>query len=177
MNLAALQFSAHAHQEDRAVAADRTVLSLFRAEGGILVFQFLCGDKGNLIREFRLDERIMRADIAFGLAQRHIDIAHDFPERFLIALIRSQNALPVPLVHKDGMDVVCFLIAPDGVHIGIQTFAHGKAVVLQRHTFPFGQGMHDFHRFSRFKHVESHRTLHTVEVVVQTALGRDHNRG
>ena len=120
--------------------------------------------------------RIVGADKTLGFAQGQVDPVDDIPQEGLIALGRRHDPLPVPLVHENGVDVVGDLIAPDGVHIGIEAFADGKAVGLQRLSLPLGQGVDDLHLAAGFEHIEGNGTFHPVEVIVQAALRRDHDR-
>ena len=130
-----------------------------------------------MIRQLRLDVRIVGTDEAFGFPQGQIDSAHDFPQKAFVPFGGRHDALPVPLVHKDGMNIVGFLVAADGVHVGIQSFSHGKSVGFEGLTLPFGQGVNDFSGLAGFLDVEGDGTLHPVQIIVETGLGGDHDGG
>ena len=74
------------------------------------------------------------------------------------------------------MDVIGRFVAADGVHVRVQPFTGLEAVRFERLTLPFRQRMDDFRRFTGFKNVKGYRAFDAVQVVVQTAAGRDHNR-
>ena len=39
----------------------------------------------------------------------------------------------VPLIHIDGVDIICLLVPADGAHVGVKPFAMGKAVFAESH--------------------------------------------
>jgi hypothetical protein len=67
------------------------------------------------------------------------------------------------------VDVVQFLIATDGVHVGIQTLAGLESIGTQGITLPFCQRVDDLHIAAHIFNVKLYGTLYTAEVVVKTA--------
>ena len=74
------------------------------------------------------------------------------------------------------MEIVHLLIASDRVHVGIETLARGKSVGMQRHALPFRQRMDDDGIPARFFDIKTNRTLHPVQVVVQSGIRIDEKR-
>ena len=78
------------------------------------------------------------------------------------------DLFPVPLVHIDGVQIVQnVLVAPDGVHVGIQPLSGIEVIAIQRHALPLGQRLHDLRFTAGVQDVERDRALIAVEVVVQ----------
>ena len=75
------------------------------------------------------------------------------------------------------MQVVQRLVAAYGVHIGVQAAAHMEIVALQRQPLPLGQRMHHLALAVHGGHVEAHRALHAVQVVVQAGFHAHEQRG
>ena len=74
------------------------------------------------------------------------------------------------------MEIVQFLVPADGVHVGVQPLPHRELVAVEGQALPLGQGVDHLGVPPRVGHVEGHRALHAVEVVVQ-AGGRLHKQG
>ena len=175
MGLAAAEGAAYLHEEYGAVFLCGDVFAFFRGFVRIFILQLLGGNEGDGVRQFGLDMGIVGADKAFSLAEGQVDAVDDVPQELLIPLGRRHDALPVPLVHKDGMDIIGFLIPADGVHIRVKAFSHGETVGLQGLPLPLGQGVDNFHGRAGFQHIEGDGAFHTVQVIIQTAFRRDHD--
>lgn len=176
MHLSGTQRTADARQEHRAVFAYCPVFAFLRRQVGIQILQFLRRDERDVVGQFGLDVRIMRADEALRLAQGEVNRADGRLQRLHRALLGGDDFLPVPLVDENRVDVVGRFVAADGVHVRVQPFTGLEAVRFERLTLPFRQRMDDFRRFAGFENVKGHRALDAVQVVVQTTVGRDHNR-
>ena len=86
-----------------------------------------------------------------------------------IPLAGEHHALPVPLVHIERVHVVQLLIRTDGVHIGVDAIARLNAILRKGKAFPLGEGMHYLADLAaHVLHGETHSTLHTVKIVVDT---------
>ncbi len=106
------------------------------------------------------------------------DLLHDSFKRCFRAFLFRDDFLPVPLVHVAGMQVIENLIAADRVHVGIEAFMNFKAVFLQGISFPLCKRLHDFNPFSgHFLKIEGNRPFNAIEIIIQTALLRDKERG
>ena len=93
---------------------------------------------------------------------------HGFFQIFFIPLLSGDNLLPVPLVHVDGVEVVQFFVSPNGVHVGIDAVTRLHFILVQSHSLPLCQRLHDFHL--TLVHVlngEIHPALHTVQRIVE----------
>ena len=119
-----------------------------------------------MLRQLGDDVRIVSADVFFRGAEGGVNLLHHAAKHGLVPLVRAENALPVPLIDKNRMNVVRFLVPADGVHVGIQSLARLKAVVPQGQPFPLGQRLHDLRRFTRFQNIEGYRALHAIQVIV-----------
>ena len=60
-------------------------------------------------------------------------------EEFFVPLLGCDDLFPVPLIDVNGMKVVELLIAPDGVHVCVQTSAGSYHVSAESHALPLGQ--------------------------------------
>ena len=68
------------------------------------------------------------------------------------------------------MEVIHFLVAANGVHIGEETLADIELVTLERKTLPLGKRVHDLCVDANVGNIKGNGTLDTVEVVVQTGV-------
>ena len=75
------------------------------------------------------------------------------------------------------MGVVHLFVAADGIHIREQALAHIELIFLQRQTLPLGQGMYHLGRGAHIGNIERDGALHTIEVIVQTRIFIDEQRG
>ena len=176
MRLTGTQRTADLHQENGAVFACGLIFPFLGGKIRKPVLQLLGGDEGDMIRQLRLDMRIMRADVPFGFPEGQINLFNDVAQERFISLIRRHDPLPVPLIHEDGVNIVGDFIAPDGVHIRIQPFSHVEAIGFQRLPLPFGQGVNDLHLAPGLQHIKGNGPLHAVQVVIQAGFRRDHDR-
>ena len=101
------------------------------------------------------------------------DAAHDVLQERDTALVRGDDAFPVPLVDVDGVEVVHLLVAADGVHIGIEPLAGGEAVGTEGEALPFGERVDDLGGFMGLGDVEADGALDAVEVVVKAGVRVD----
>ena len=93
------------------------------------------------------------------LADRAHDVAHGALEVRDVPVLSRDDLFPVPLVDVDGVKVIYFFVAPDGVHIGKKTLTGVKLIALERQTLPLGQRMHDLRVHADIRNVEAHRPL------------------
>ena len=169
---AGAQHPADAHNKDRAVLLGKGVFALFGRFFGPAVFQLLRGGErhrmvqpnGLQIGEFPL-QFVQRA--AHGLH----NALHGVAQCFGAALGAGDHLFPVPLIDIDGMEIVHFFVAADGVHVGDKAVARAKLVFCQRHALPLRQRMHHGRIGRQRRHVKADRALHAVQIVVQ-ARGR-----
>ena len=176
MRHAAVQLIADLHDAGAAMQLGKLIFPLLRRQMRIAVLQFLGSDERDLFLDERLQILKHLAQLLFRLLQRLHDLLHGLLQMIQRAVFRTDDLFPVPLVDIDRMQVVDDLIAADGVHIRIDAFVHFKAIALQRHALPFGQRMNDLHIAFDIPDIESDRTLHAVEVIVEPAVLADEQR-
>ena len=122
-----------------------------------------------LFRQARPDVDVLLADHELGSHYGRPYAADNVLQILRIPLPGEHHALPVPLVHIEGVDVVQLLVRTDGVHVGVDAIARLDAVLRQGKALPFGEGMHYLADLSaHVLHGETHCTLHSVEVVIYT---------
>ena len=149
------------------------VLPLLGGEVGPEVLQILGGDEGDL-RVHRgqggeLGED--RAQGVLGLADTGDDGAHRVLEEVHCAVPGGDDLLPVPLVHIDRVDIVGQLVPADGVHVGVESLAHGELVAVEGHALPLGQGVDHLGVPGGGGDVKGDRALHAVQVVIEAGGG------
>ena len=178
VGLAALEGSADLHQEGGAVLLDDGILPLLRGQAGILILQLLGGDEGDV---GGVERQILQlgehgVQVHLGGADRRHDGAHDVLQIRLVPVFLTDDLLPVPLVHIDGVEVVHVLVAADGVHVAVEALAHAEAVVLQGLALPLGQRLNDLHLDAAVLGVEGDLPLDAVQIVVQAGRSLDEER-
>ena len=144
---------------------------------GIQVFQFLGGDEGNLPAQFGAQLGVADMEPIIGIAYCPDNGSHNQLQVVQIPVFPGNDLLPVPLVHVDGVKVVQVLIPADGVHIRIESIAHGEVVPLQGQPLPFGQRMHHLGISLHRRNVKGNRALIAVQVVIQAGVLRDKQWG
>ena len=177
MGLAAPELVADAHDEHRFLVPADGVLPLLGGQVGPGVLQLLGGDEEDVVHQGEVHPRELIAGCAGGLLHRAVDVPDGGHQIFGGALLAGDDLFPVPLVHIDGMQVVQLLVPADGVHVGIQAPARLEAVFAQRPALPLRQGMHHLDVGLQVPDVKLYRALHAVQVVVETALQGDEQRG
>ena len=178
MGLAALEGSTDLHQEGGAVLLDDGILPLLRGQVGVLILQLLGGDEGDV---GGVERQILQlgehgVEVHLGGADRRHDGAHDVLQIRLVPVFLTDDLLPVPLVHIDGVEVVHVLVAADSVHVAVEALAHAEAVVLQGLALPLGQRLNDLHLDAAVPGVEGDLPLDAVQIVVQAGRSLDEER-
>ena len=175
VGLAALELAADLHNADGAVLLGIGVLALFRGEIGVYIFQLLGRDKRHFAAKVDVifQFRELPAQLVRGRADRIHNIPYSLLQKFQRALVGGDNALPVPLIHVDAVQVVQFLIAADGVHVSHNALAGAEAVLVQGIALPLCQAVDDLGVLVQAGHIELDRALHTVQIVVQAAALHD----
>ena len=132
---------AHAAQ---LVLLHKGVLTLLRGQVRVLVLQLLGGDEGDVggVERQILQLREHGVEVHLGGTDRRHDGAHDVLQIRLVPVFLTDDLLPVPLVHIDGVEVVHVLVAADGVHVAVEALAHAEAVIFQGLALPLGQRLH-----------------------------------
>ena len=131
-------------------------------------------DEVDFLRQLGHDLRELHVEFVLRDLDGLVDPPDGLFQESQVAVFRSDDLLPVPLVDIDGMDVVEVLVGPQGVHVGVDAATGPDAELGQLDAFPFGQGVNDFgfplvHAPDR----EGDGALHAVEVVVEAGPGED----
>ena len=67
------------------------------------------------------------------------------------------------------MKVIKFLIAPDSVHVCVESFAWLKVIFFESHTFPFCKRMYNFYCLSRNSgNIKLYRSFNSIQVIIKT---------
>ena len=138
VGLAALELAADLHDADGAVLLGIGVFALFRGEVWVYIFQLLGRDKRHFAAKVDIifQFRELPAQLVRGRADRIHNIPYSLLQKFQRALVGGDNALPVPLIHVDAVQVVQFLITADGVHVGHNALAGAEAILVQGIALP-----------------------------------------
>jgi len=125
-------------------------------------------------REGGFDDGVGFGDVSFGAADDIVDLFDDPAEEGEVAFGGGDDAFPVPLIDVDGVGFVEGLVGADGVHVGVDAFAWGEAVVGEGHAFPLGEGLDDFGVLVvEVFDGEGDGTFDAVEVVVDACVCED----
>ena len=139
-------------------------------EVGIHILELLRGDKIYLVGQKLADNVIFLGYICLRMAQASVNGADGSLEGIDVALLGSYYLLPIPLVDKDGMDIIRILVAAYGVHVGIDTLAGLEAVVLEGAALPLCERLDYFNIAVHILYVERHRALNAVQCIVESGI-------
>ena len=146
------------------------VFALLGGKPGVEVLQLLRRDKSHItVKMDVLQLRKLPAQLIRGRADCIHDVTDGLPQKIQRALFSGNNALPVPLVYIDAVQVVQLLITADGVHIGHKALTGAIAVLVQGIALPFGKAVNNLGLLIQAGNIERNRALHTVQVIIQTA--------
>ena len=162
----ALEVVADLHEEHGMVLLTNGVLPLSGGLIGPAVLQLLGGDEIDLPVQLGVQAGESDLQGVIGLAYGAHDSANGLAQVVLVAVLPGDDLLPVPLIHIDGVGVIHFLIAADGIHVGEQALAHIELVFLQRQALPLSQRMDYLGVRTNIGDVEGDGALDTVEVIV-----------
>ena len=130
MDAARAERAADLHDKDCAFFLCNVVFAFFRRAVRIHILKLLRGHKEDLLGENTGGECVVLCNVALCMTNGAVDAVHHALQRFHIALLAVNDALPIPLVNEHGVEIIGILVATDGVHIGIKALAVLKAVVL-----------------------------------------------
>ena len=123
-------------------------LALLARQVGIHIENFLGVQEGQLLRQIgkasvfihQLREQGLRK--LFRSDDHFPDPADNQFEKFEIALLSGDDALPVPLIDVGGMVVIQEIVLAHGAHVGADALANFAIELLERDAFPLGRGLH-----------------------------------
>ena len=163
------EVAADADDEHGSIAFADGVLALFRRFVGIHPQEFLTVDEMYFFGQKWGNLWIGLAHEIFRAADGAVDAADDFFQEVDGAFLTLDGAAPVPLVHIEGVDVVEFLVASDGVHVGVETIARTNFVFCKHQALPFGERVHHFsHLLSHVLDRKLYWAFHAVQIIVDS---------
>ena len=128
MRLTMAQLTSDADDEHCAVLLGNGMLALLRREVGVHLHQLFGMDEVNLLGERRLQLGVHLIYHVFGAQHSCIDALYNLLEEVYVAVLLTDDTLPVPLVHIERVQVAQLLIGTDSVHVGIDAIALGDVV-------------------------------------------------
>ena len=168
MRLAGVQSAANAHDKRGWMLANKQIFSLFRRLSRVEVLQLLRGYKGDFAAEPRVELGIVPLELVERAADCLDNAADSVFQRVGVALVLRDDALPVPLVHVNGVQVIRMFVATDSVHVADQAATDGKVVAPECIALPFCERLNYLGVFADVWQVKCNRMLDTIEVVVHT---------
>ena len=98
-----------------------------------------------------------------------VDTLNDILKESHRTVFTADDGLPVPLVDIEGVEVIQFLVGPDGVHIGIDAITGLYLILCQRQALPLGQRVDHFGLgIAQILDREGNGPLHTVQIIVDS---------
>ena len=168
---------ADAGDENGAVLRCRTTFPLGRREIRVVDGQFLGVDKNDLLRQLGADPPIALADKGLGVPNDREDGFYCVFEGFEMTILLEDNALPIPLIDIERVQVVEFLVRADRIHVRVESFARLDSEIGQGLSLPFGQRLDHFDPgLPEGRGAEAHRAFDAVEIIVQAGAGFDDQR-
>ena len=164
------EFSADLHKEHGFIFACNCGLPFFRRHIRIKVKQFLCCNKFDIPRKFRIDVGVPRLKCIQRVTNTAYDGTHGVLQRFQISCFAREHLFPVPLVYVNGMQIIQCFITPDRVHVRIKPLSRMEIIAVKRHALPFCKRMHHLRLGLRAGNIKAYGAFHTVQVVVKAAL-------
>ena len=162
---------AYSDDEDCAVLLCKLLLPLHRRKVGIKLPGLFGVDECDVLRQLLCTCRIVFGNEECCPLNGLVNLCDNALEESKVSLTVRHHALPVPLVHVDGVDVIDVIVRTDGVHVGVKTCSRSEPVVRKRHALPLCKALDDLHRgLVHIADVETHRPLHSVEVIVDSAI-------
>ncbi len=177
VRLSVAEVASDTDDEDGSIGSADGILALLWSEVGVHLEEFFGVDEMDVIGKEWLNLRIAFAYEVFGALYGVVDAAHHGLQITYIPVFGLHDALPIPLIDIEGMDVVKFFIATDGIHVGVESIAWLDVVLSEHDPFPLGKGMHYFrHLIIHILDREMYGTFHSAEVVVETESAK-HEEG
>ena len=106
------------------------ILALLRCAIRIHIFQFLGRHKCDIFRKITSNVLIFICHIVLGHFQCLVNRTDNGFQCLTGTIFFTDDLLPVPLIHINGMDVVCILITTNRAHVGVKAFTFLKSVLF-----------------------------------------------
>ena len=117
VRLTGVQSAANAHDKRGWMLANKQIFSLLRRLGRVEVLQLLRGYKGNFATELGVELGIVPLELVERAADCLDNATGGVFQRVGVALILRDDALPVPLVHVNGVQVIGLFVTTNSVHV------------------------------------------------------------
>ena len=130
MGLAVRERAADALHKDSAALTRNRSFALLRGERRVALQKLFCVDEGDFPREAVAGIRVLVPDLMLHVLDNREDALYGVLEHFDASVLFANHALPVPLIHIAGVEVVRLFIAADGVHVCVEALARLEAVAL-----------------------------------------------
>ncbi len=143
MGLAVLHFVADFHDAGSAFCLCYVVFPFLWRVVREDFSQLLRGDKIDVVRQDFVDIVVLYRHIFFCILQAFINVSYYILECVESSLLTVDDFFPVPLVYKDGVDIVGILVAAYGIHVSVDAFSNREAVFFEGVPLPLGEGLHD----------------------------------
>ena len=114
----------------RTVQLRNLVLALLRCAIRIHIFQLLGRHKCDIFRKITSNVLILICHIVLGHFQCLVNRTDNGFQCLTGTIFFTDDLLPVPLIHINGMDIVCILITTDRAHVGVKAFTFLKSVLF-----------------------------------------------
>ena len=136
MLLTALELAADTHKEYGLVLLGDESFSLVTGLVGIHILELLSRDEENVSTYLACNLGIPETYLALCVGNCLYYGLHSVLEELDVSLLACNDLFPVPLIHENGVGVVCIVIAADSVHIGVDALTGLVAVTVESHSFP-----------------------------------------
>lgn len=170
MDVARAELAADLHDKHCALVAGNFGLALLGSQVGIHILELLRGDERYLIGQELADEIIFLGDIGLRVAQAPVNRADGSLEGIDVALLGSYYLLPIPLINKDGVEIIRILVAAYGIHVRIETLAGLEAVIFEGAALPLRKRLDDFNIAVHVFYIERNGALDAVQCIVESGI-------
>ena len=164
------------HQKNSVVFLRYLILTLAGSELRPHILKLLCRDKEDLAVGSVCKNREMISESIRRIADGADDGSHRVLKILSVSVLRQHYFFPVPLVNIDAVKIVGYLIAPDGVHIRIETALRLEFVSEKGKPFPLCERMDNLSVHSNVRNIKADRSFHSVKVIVKSRTSVNEER-
>mmetsp|Transcript_538 Transcript_538/g.1571 ORF Transcript_538/g.1571 Transcript_538/m.1571 type:complete len:331 (+) Transcript_538:307-1299(+) len=159
--------ASNAHQEDSSVFLADNVLAFLGGGIGVLLEELVGGAECDFFwKECR--HTIFLADLLVSSIDRLVDILDSALKSLHIAIFRSNDLLPVPLIDVQRVRVINIVVAAKTTKVGDNSLAWLNAVVVKRPALPLGQREGNFElNVLKVARSKGCRAFDTIEIVIK----------
>ena len=147
VRITVLQRPANSDNENRRILLQHRGLALLAWQVGIHIENFLGVQELQLLGQIGIAKIFQLREHGLGKFFRSDDYFPDLADNRLqelqVALLGSDDALPVPLIDVGGMVVIQEIVLAHGTHVGADALANFAIELLESDPLPLGRGLHD----------------------------------